>query len=393
MANFSGTLTRNEIYYALYNMIISQVMMNNDLSGLDNSLAETFKEEGGLLGDTKLIYSADTIGSQEWLGDNEAQNLLKIHRPKDPVVQEVKIDQFRMIPITIDNYLSKRGFSTEGVYHDFTSVMLDSIGQSKKIYDNGLINTFVGTTESKSTKAKVEIDVTTSVGSTTGEEKNRLRAQTIAKGLSDLLFDIKDCSRDFNDNKHYRAYNPNDLIVVWNQRYISEITKLDLPTIFHKDGLLENKDFVLPQRFFGDIVTAAAGVTSDGTYCSLVEADYAKAVGDVVTHLYPGDVIPAGYYLVTEVNETKTSTSKYRLTDTIIAKTVKTKLSAGEAYKPNNKVICKILHKNSIPFMSAFETSQTFFNPRSLTESHYLIWGFSTPTYNADKPFITVVEK
>ena len=40
--------------------------------------------------------------------------------------------------------------------------------------------------------------------------------------------------------------------------------------------------------------------------------------------------------------------------------------------------------------MSAFETGTTFFNPRSLTENHYLTFGHNTLKYLKNYPFITV---
>lgn len=61
---------------------------------------------------TKLYYSTDVLKSFDWLGDEEAQNLLKLHRPEAPEVQEITISKFRMIPLTVDNYLTKRAFST-----------------------------------------------------------------------------------------------------------------------------------------------------------------------------------------------------------------------------------------------------------------------------------------
>ena len=40
--------------------------------------------------------------------------------------------------------------------------------------------------------------------------------------------------------------------------------------------------------------------------------------------------------------------------------------------------------------MSSFEAGTSFFNPRSLTENHYLTFGHNTITALHDKPFITL---
>ena len=52
MAKFAGTLTANEIYTALYNMIISQRVY--DITTADPSLANALRVDGTLYGDTKL---------------------------------------------------------------------------------------------------------------------------------------------------------------------------------------------------------------------------------------------------------------------------------------------------------------------------------------------------
>ena len=377
---FEGNLNSNEIFGALYNMIISQQVFADNIKGVYGSLADKFRVDGSLYGDTKLYYATDALKSVEWGNDAEAANLLALDRPEAPEVQAITIDQFRQIRLTVDNYLSKRAFSTEGAFSQFNSVMLGWIGETKKIYDATLVNTFVGTTKSAADKGTIEISVSAAVGSKTGEEANRLEAQAIAQGLADLLVDMKDITRDYNDYGNLRSYDESDLMIVWNSKYANKLTKLDMPTIFHKDGLLTDMSNVLPARYFGNVVTSAvakASVTAN-TYRSLIECDYATGTTTAtVTHVFPGDYIPATSAKVKSVSGTTVTTEAGIL--------------ANEAYKADETVICKVVHKNAVPFMSAFETSTSFFNPRSLTENHYLTFGYSKPAYLKDKPFITVV--
>ena len=62
---------------------------------------------------------------------------------------------------------------------------------------------------------------------------------------------------------------------------------------------------------------------------------------------------------------------------------------AGTSYTQDDKVICKIIGKLP-PFMSAFSVQTSFFNPRSLTENHYLIFGHNTLDYFKNYAYITV---
>ena len=136
---------------------------------------------------------------------------------------------------------------------------------------------------------------------------------------------------------------------------------MDLPTIFHRDGLVDKlNDYYLPSRYFGKVnATGGTVPASNTTIRSLIETDY--TVSEQTYHVFPGDLLPSG--------------ATYK---------------ANETYTTDGTIICKIMHKNSIPFMSAFEVGTSFFNPKSLTETHYLTWGHNTLEYLQNYPMITL---
>ena len=105
---FTGTLNQNEIFSALYNMIISQEVFADNIAGAGSSLVDKARVDGGLYGDQKLFYATDVLKSVAWGNDAEAENLLDLHRPAAPEVQAIVLDQFRQISLTVDNYLGKR---------------------------------------------------------------------------------------------------------------------------------------------------------------------------------------------------------------------------------------------------------------------------------------------
>lgn len=371
MANYNGTLNQNEIFSAIYNMIISQQVFADNIYDTKSTLADKSRVDGTLYGDTKLYYATDVLKSIPWTNDAEAQNLLKLHRPEDPECQAITIDQFRMIPLTVDNYLTKRAFSTEGTFSQFNSQMLSWMRDTKKIFDATMFNAFVGTHVAsmeggKGEKQNYSIELPAADG-LDSEAYNRLVAQTIAEKMADLIVDLEDVSRDFNDYGNLRSYNANDLVFVWNSEWVNKIKKLDVPTIFHKDGLIDKfAENVLPARYFGTVKTTS-GTTSDNnkTIRSLIEKDYNtvepdKAGYDASKHIFPGDLLPS-----------------------------KTAYEANEVYEEDADIVFKAYHKNSIPFMTAFETGTEFFNPRSLTQTHYLIWGYNKLESLKNYPFIT----
>ena len=377
--NFNGVLNSNEVFAAIYNMIISQQVFADNIVH-KNTLVDRFKTDGTLYGDTKLFYSTDVLKSAEWGKDLEAENLWKAnssltalpYRPESPECQKITIDQFRQICLTVDEYLTKRAWSTEDAFRSFNSVMLGWIGETKRIYENTYFNVYVGTTETNVGKQLQNITLSEYESVTDPEAKNRLRAQAIARHLADLIVLLGDYSRDYNDYKNLRSFDASDFIIVGNSKYVNEITYIDLPTIFHKDGLnFADKVVLLPSRYFGEVgkVTGQA-ITANGTQRSLKEQDVKDPENEKKSiHLFPGDVIPTGVALA-------------NTTEILVP-----------FYVEKGDIICKVIHKNAIPFMSAFETATDFFNPKALTETHYLTWGYSEPDYLQNYPFITIYEK
>ena len=63
MGAFNGTLNSNEIFAALYNMIISQQVFADNLKGTNSSLVDMAKVDGSMYGDTKLYYATDVLKS------------------------------------------------------------------------------------------------------------------------------------------------------------------------------------------------------------------------------------------------------------------------------------------------------------------------------------------
>lgn len=369
MATFSGQLRSNEIFSALYNMIISQQVFADNVA--DNyTLVDKAKVDGGLFGDTKLYYATDCLKTVEWGNDAEALNLLKLHRPKAPDVQAIHLDKFRQISLTVDDYLSKRAWSDEGAFSSFNSVMQGWIGDTKRIYDKTTYNTFIGTVEATAGEQEQTVDVDKN-GRTTGEN--------IAESMANLFSQLADVSRDFNDYGNIRSYNKADIKVVWNEKYINEVKKVDLPSIFHSDMLIEvfNGD-TLPAKYFGTVGTSdIAKASNDGTKRSMIEADYATAANAQVTHVFPGEKIPASTAKVTALNDNGT------------AKTVSAGIAAYDYYTVGEDIICKVMIKYP-PYMSAFEVGTSFFNPKSLTENRYLTFGHNTLEYLKNYPLITV---
>ena len=359
MATFNGQLNSNEIFAAFYNMIISQQVFADNIASTGSELVDMSRVEGSMYGDTKLYYATDVLESTPWGNDAESTNLLEIHRPKDRTCQKITLDVFRQISLTVDDYLSKRAWGDEGAFSSFKSVMLGWMGDTKKVYDATTFNAYVGTAKSPKETENITIDVTTAVGDTTGEEKARIEAGVIGENIAKLITNLKDITRDYNDLGFLRSYNVDDLVFVWNSDAVAKIEKRDLPTIYHKNIIDKMGEYVLPARYFGTVNTDAK--IGDGkTIRSLIEQDVKKASSPDV-HVFAGDLIPTGY-----------------------------SANANTSYTVDGSILFKVMHRNSVPYMSAFEVGTSFFNAKSLTDNRYLTFGHNTLEYITQYPFITV---
>lgn len=388
MPAFSGSLNTNAIFAMIYNMIISQIVFADNI-GKHQDLVDEARVDGGLYGDTKLYYSTDVLKSRVWLNDSEAANLLAINRPKNPEVQAIELNIFRQVDVTVDQYLTKQAFKDEMAFAQFISVTLGWLSETKRVHDGTTYNTFIGTDESSTGGQSVTVDVTTAVGSATGEEANRLEASAIAESLANLMVKMGDYSRAYNDYQHLRSYSQESLKVVWNSSFVNRIQKRDLPTIFHKDFVDKLGDRVMPSRYFGVVITSsnvssysastpAAGkpIDSDdgsyvpgtnnanGTVRSMIETDV--TVSATTYHLFPGDELPAGATIGASKD-----------------------FAYGDVYIEDPAIICKI-YVVLPPFMSAFEVGTSFFNARSLTTNHYLTWGRNTLEHLKNYPVVTM---
>lgn len=371
---FNGNLNSNAIFSAIFNMIISQQVFADNIKGTYSELVDEARVDGTLFGDTKLYYATDVLKSRPWLGDSEAANLLSINRPDAPKCQAITMDVFRQIDITVDNYLSKQAFSDEGTFSSFNSVVLGWIRETKKVYDTTIYNTFIGTTQSAVQGVKT-IDITTATSGLTGLEAKRVTALTYATEIADLIDDMKDITRTYNDYGFLRSYNENDLEIVIRKDVANEITKLDLPTVYHKDGVdITTMCKKIPGRYFGRAITesdigSGKVIGTDGAYDSTKgtlraakEYDYNNV------HYFPGDALAT--------------------TGTYVA--VVGGLDATDVYLEDPNKIAVVMHKGSVPYMSAFEVATSFFNPRSLTENHYLTFGHNTLDYLRNYPFLVI---
>ena len=112
-------------------------------------------------------------------------------------------------------------------------------------------------------------------------------------------------------------------MIVWNSAFFNKIRKVDLVTIFHEEGIVDKLEekYILPDTYFGTVnkESGTAGA-SNTTVRALVEKEY--TVSGTKYHVFPGELIPNGAAYL-----------------------------ANETYTVQTDIICKIMHKESVPIL------------------------------------------
>lgn len=349
------TLNQNEIVESISNMIISLTSEGFDDNSENSKYINENRVDGTLYGDTKIYRFYDSIGTHEWLNDAEAEKLLELDRGPEPFEFLIYIDQFRQSRITTDTVLSKRAFMTEGQFGQAIGILKEMVVQAKRNYENTVYNAFLGTVKSP-VQEDVIVDVTTETTGLTGMELEVKKSLVIAEKVASTIREIGEVSRTYNDYGILRSVAKSNLQVIWNTKFVDRIAKVGMPVVYNNENLFDFKD-TLNFKWFGD-VNADATVGDGSTIRSMTE----QIINGV--RLLGGDLIPVGQTA-----------------------------PAGTSYTQNDNIICKIIQKGTIPFMSGFVLGSEFNNPRSHTTNNYLTFGSNTLAALPGNALVRVIEQ
>lgn len=382
MPLFNGQLKQNQVLTTLYNMIISQEVFANNID-LNDELVSKFMVDGTLYGDTKLFLSTDIGGMTDF--PDTTKNLLTKTPPSDIKTQAITVDKFKQATITIDTTKLKQAFMNKGVYSAFVGVVLQWIRDTMKVFNTTYFNAYLGTVKTEATKnveyvfdgttASPIMTAITSATETMVEKESALKllAGQVGARINDILGNLKDVSRDFNDYGYMRAYDLKDFVLVWSKKYYGAMQRAALPLVFHGDKVLniEMEQYVLNDRYFGRVNDSTGTADAATRVLSYKEVSGSK--------LYPADNLPASTAFA--AGETYEQVN-YGDIFTPFPSTAKT--------KQGNETVAIIVHKRAIPFMKALVIESEFYNPKDLDTNHYLTWGFNTLEYLKEYPIIRI---
>lgn len=401
---FNGTLNQNEFLAGLYNAYGLVYTYANNLGSREDSLAERFKADGGQYRDQVVYTDVDVLYSRIW--DKSDTNVLATENKGMYAQQYITIDSFRQIGLTVDQFLTKRAWMDAGKYDEFRTVILKQIGDTKRVYEDTLVDTFVGIHKSTADAANITVTMPTNDDP---EKQNRLRAMEVFKTIGDTFNALADYNRKFNENKYLKRFGADDCMLVFSDKYANEFRYVDTPTTFHKDDLLA-KGKILNRKYFGTPIASSVTVADGNTHravenmlitvsstSSSTKSGYtyaAPATGNNrVVQVFPGDLLPEKTPLTTGDAAYTANVSVY-FTEPAGGAASKaftaSVCTSANAYVEDDKVICKIMHKDAVKYLSSLTVQTEFVNGKNHTQNMYLTWGYCYPAALRGYPFITV---
>lgn len=339
------TLNQNAVYSALYNQVVGITTEGKNIANTHASLLNAMKIDVSRYGDSKVFIDTDILESYDFVQDSEdARNVLAVKRsaPKQTIVT---LDKARQIMVTLDDFgISSKAFGSAEAFSAFNGVVLSWVSKTKECFEAMYFNVYAGCAKASGDAQNVTVS---------GDDAATL-AQAAAKRIADLLVEMSVPCRDFNDKGLMRSFDKEDLILVWNSKYLSQIRDIDVPVLFGGEKLMPSVDYTLAPRYFGTMKTSSGQVGAGAKIRTAVEKTYTSG------HKYPGELLAQGDVY-----------------------------SANEAYEEDEDVVCKVIGKGALPFLTGISTGTEFVNGRNNSTNHYLTWTYGIGRLDA-KPLVTI---
>lgn len=367
---FNGQLNSGIIYNSMYNAIIAIYQIKQHFTD-SYSLVDRFRKEGSEYGDKLVYMTLDSIPVHDWTNDGEAANLLALDRNKKQHEEEIKLDVFKQIRLTTDAYMqTKQLWTSENGFSRFASLLLQTMENAKKVYEIKTFDVFVGTVKATGASQSATWDLTEGGPNIATDPEGAARwfGMKLAERLSNLMYDLRDVRRTWNDIEYEASYDMDEFQLLLPASVANQFKYISMPTIFDNGplkALLEDA-YVLPDIYFGDPVTVTGTeIKANGTTHRFLKSQFLGS-----TFYNAGDLIPK---------------------DTVIASTTAIVVPAYTMPDPNTTdVLLKLIHKEDCPYMSAYNVRSQFYNARSHTTNNYLTFAHNTLEHIGIFPLITI---
>ena len=274
-------LNQNEFLANLLNLIVN-VRVNRTSEGRRiNDLLDAVMVDNIEYGDGKALITVDTLPVKDY---SKQSSLLTA---QEPTVDEqfLTTTDKKYIEVTINRYLMKGAFANEESLSECIATIESMLEKTKNIYNyKKVVAAYQGwapidPTDPAGTKQvnvgtqTKEIELIDTTGMTGNElfESQRVNAIKIYQTIRETSLAMQAPSRKYNELQYEEMYNAEDLNLIINSAFDTEVNTYAYASLLNSDKLnniaLYKKSIIIPtEQFTGDVSKLIGWLASDKKY-------------------------------------------------------------------------------------------------------------------------------
>ena len=398
-----GTFNKNFLFAGTINLLRNVLVYANNVKKTGMDIGARYRVDFGTAPKQLIRYSTDILQTVPFAGGDSLQNdgndqlqeesnlLLKNNFPVDPDNQALEGGKMRLIHLSVERFVSGRAFDEPYVQNDFWGIMLGWTTATKDVADETNFRAWLFTLQADRVFTVELYNPADATNIADAEKINRMNTQFLSSFLASLFTNVMDYTRLLNGFGNLRNYNITEFDVYGKPETMNKIRLVDVPMLFHKDGVENNFAFELQHaRMFGEINDVAGTgdstitwsvdkgkptVTSIGTVRSLIDQWLPSDETPVVGQRYKGNtrlidgVVYHFYFAGDPIADTDTADANmsYTTEDTFDTNT-------GNPTSVVDRI--RFVHKEAPLFWSGWVRADAFYNSRSGVTQNYTVYEF-----------------
>lgn len=249
------TLNVNKFLGALTNLIAYSQVANTQENGRVGEFVASFQDINVENGDGKVVLAADLLT----VGDLDGESSLLASNPPTVNEQYVSVENYKVIPMTINRYLMRNAFVNEEQLANFTGYLMSIMQATKTAYlSEELIKELEAYTPTQASQT-VTVDIIDTDGLTDPmqlEAANRFNANALQKAFIKKLNELSFPTSKYNDLEYKEVIDYSSLKLIIRQNEDADILVDSLAYLLNSNKITEaqkwDKTFVVPSEQFTD---------------------------------------------------------------------------------------------------------------------------------------------
>lgn len=256
------TLSANRFLGALTNLIAYSQVANTTERGRVGDFVNSFQDINVENGDGKVVLASDLLNVNDLSGTSTllSSNLPTVNE------QYVSVENYKVIPMTINKYLMRGAFVEEDQLANFVGYLMSIMRTTKTAYLSEEIIKKLKSYEPTLETQKLTINTINTTGLTDPMQLNQAKqynANVINEALIDLLNSMAFPTNAYNDLAYKEIIDYSSMKFIVRSTVNSKILVNSLASLLNSDKITEaqrwSETFVVPDEQFGDMDVKKAG--------------------------------------------------------------------------------------------------------------------------------------